>query len=127
MDRARYKLPEWLLPRVGERYAVERAQSWVHGVVHHFRSFPSPWGGFTTPITPWLPGYKVLNLDGLVVTPAMAVEGLQQFILEFEELDGAAAVDVDEALVHMVLALPQEAQARQADCNNLHRNQGFYL
>src|SRR5439155_1126742 len=40
---------------------------------------------------------------------------------------GGHDADLDEALVHVVLALAQVADARQAGCDDLHRHQGFHL
>lgn len=70
---------------------------------------------------------NVVDLDGLVVAPAIPMECLEQFILQFEQLDGVAAIDIDEVVAHVVLALAQEAQTRQAGCDDLHGNQSFHL
>jgi len=40
---------------------------------------------------------NVVDLDDLVVTAPMPIECLQQVSLQFESLDGVAAIDVDAA------------------------------
>jgi hypothetical protein len=48
---------------------------------------------------------NVVYLDGLAVAPPMPIESLEQFSLQFEQLNSVAAIDVDEVLSHVDMAL----------------------
>src|SRR5262245_32544037 len=63
---------------------------------------------------------NVPNLDRLLVTTAVSVESLDQFLLKPQQLHCIAAVDRNEGLVHMVLTLSQKSDARETRGNNLH-------
>lgn len=56
-----------------------------------------------------------MDLDGLVAAPPIPIECLEQSILQFVQFDGVAAIDIDGVVAHVVLALAQAAQTRQAD------------
>ena len=53
----------------------------------------------------------VPDLDRLAVTSSMAVEGMQQLAMEAKELDRVIAVDVDEILGHVPVALAQKSES----------------
>ena len=67
----------------------------------------------------------VPNLNGLLVTSPMPVEGLHQIELKPQQLAGVIAVYADVLLGHALVALAQKAKPREPGCDDLHRYQGF--
>ena len=67
------------------------------------------------------------NLNGLLVTSPMPVEGLHQIELKPQQLAGVIAVYADVLLGHALVALAQKAKPREVGCDDLHRYQGFQL
>jgi hypothetical protein len=72
----------------------------THGVVSHSRPPPSrsP-GGLMIPTT----------LHCLLVAALITVEGLDHVILKPKQLDGVVAVNVDEVLGHVAMALSKKS------------------
>jgi hypothetical protein len=54
------------------------------------------------------------HLDGLAITAAVAIKGVEQIGLQSEQPDCIAAEYVDEHLVHVPVALSQEPHAGKA-------------
>jgi hypothetical protein len=63
---------------------------------------------------------KVTNLDRLLMTSPMPIEGLDQVKLQSEELAGVWTVGANVVLGHAVLALPQKAKSCEPRCDYFH-------
>ena len=70
----------------------------------------------------------VPNLNGLLVTSPMPVEGSHQIELKPQQLVGVVAIHADVLFGHVLMALAQKAKPREPGCDNLHRyNKGSRL
>ena len=69
----------------------------------------------------------VLNLNGLLVTSPMSVEGLDQIELKPQQLVGVIAIHADVLLGHVFVALAQKPQPREPGRNDLDRNKCLQL
>ena len=63
----------------------------------------------------------VSNLNGLLVTSPMSIEGLDQIELKPQQLVGIIALHADVLLGHVLVALAQKPKPREPGCDNLHR------
>src|ERR1700738_4882954 len=73
---------------------------------------------------PFLPpgmSVTVPHLDCLLVAALITVEGLDQVILKPKKFDRVVAVNVDEVLGHVAMALSKKSQAGKTSRNDLHR------
>src|ERR1700738_4662212 len=66
-------------------------------------------------------------LDCLLVAAPITVEGLDHLILKPKQLDGVVAVNVDEVLGHVAMALSKESEWGRTSRNDLHRQNGLML
>src|SRR6478672_2431086 len=69
----------------------------------------------------------VPHLDRLLVAAPITLEGLDHLILKPKQLDGVVAVNVDEVLGHVAMALSKKSQAGKTSRNDLHRQEGLKL
>src|SRR3984893_4482596 len=69
----------------------------------------------------------VPHLDCLLVAALITLEGLDHVILKPKQLDGVVAVNVDEVLGHVAMALSKKSQAGKTSRNDLHRQKGLKL
>jgi hypothetical protein len=69
----------------------------------------------------------VPHLDCLLVAAPITLEGLDHLILKPKQLDGVVAVNVDEVLGHVAMALSKKSQAGKTSRNDLHRQEGLKL
>src|ERR1700720_3564787 len=86
-------------------------------------------GGIYDPDNPLAPGLvvDVPHLDCLLVAALITVEGLDQVILKPKKFDRVVAVNVDEVLGHVAMALSKKSQAGKTSRNDLHRQKGLKL
>src|SRR5580700_856524 len=69
----------------------------------------------------------VLNLNGLLVTSPMTVEGPDQIELKPQQLVGIIAIHADVLLGHVLVALAQKPKPREPGRNDLDCNKCLQL
>src|ERR1700722_19535857 len=69
----------------------------------------------------------MLDLNGLLVTSPVSVEGLDQIELKPQQLVGIIAIHADVLLGHVLVALAQKPKSREPGRNDLDRKEGLQL